>query len=287
MSEFRVMRRRDHGFAAGFVETDDGAHIYVEQAGRGKPVLFVHGWTMSGRFWRRQFEGLVNDVQVITMDMRAHGNSSKILHGHTVPRYAKDVRSVIESLDLNGVTLIGWSLAGPVVLDYWQNFGSDRLAALGLAEMTPFPFSPEDWNSHALKAYNLDGMNSAFQELQEQRKVFGRRFIDSMFKKGAAPAEEMEWMLKDHLKTPVSVATAIYSDYLIRDYTMVLETVNKPAIVFSGESNALSFGIKMGEYLCSRLPKGQFVPFDHSGHMPFYEEPELFNTSLLKFLRRV
>ena len=172
MGEFRVIRTDPHGFEAGFVETDDGAHIYVEKAGRGRPVLFLHGWAMSRRFWRRQCEELRADFQVITMDLRGHGNSSKILHGHTVPRYAKDVHSVIEALELNGVTLIGWSLAGPVVLDYWQNFDSDRIAALGLAEMTPFPFSPEDWNSHGLKAYNMDGMNAAFQELQDERETF-------------------------------------------------------------------------------------------------------------------
>ena len=126
-----------------------------------------------------------------------------------------------------------------------------------------------------------------FRNFKMSVRPFARRFIDSMFKKGAAPAEDMEWMLKENLKTPVSVAVAIYSDYLMRDYTSTLGTVNKPAIVFSGESNFLCFGIKLGKYICSRLPNGRFVPFAHSGHMPFYEEAELFNSSLAKFIRRI
>jgi non-heme chloroperoxidase len=60
------------------------------------------------------------------------------------------VRAVTEALHLNEVALIGWSLTGPVVLEYWKQFGSDRVKALGLVEMTPFAFSPEPWNSHGL-----------------------------------------------------------------------------------------------------------------------------------------
>lgn len=103
---------------SGVVETGDGALVYYEVTGDGAPILFVHGWTMSGRFWDRQVEGLAPHFAVVTMDLRGHGNSSKVLHGHTVPQYARDVRAVIEALDLHGVTLVGWSLPGPVVLDH-------------------------------------------------------------------------------------------------------------------------------------------------------------------------
>ena len=56
-------------------------------------------------------------------------NSSKTLDGHTIPQYAKDVRAVIDALKLKDVTLVGWSLAGPVVLEYWKQFGADKVKA--------------------------------------------------------------------------------------------------------------------------------------------------------------
>jgi alpha-beta hydrolase superfamily lysophospholipase len=92
------------GKGKGWVVSHDGARIYVEMAGNGSPILppilLVHGWTMSCRFWRPQMTGLSDRFQVVTMDLRAHGNSSKILEGHTMAAYSKDIQAVITALNL-------------------------------------------------------------------------------------------------------------------------------------------------------------------------------------------
>ena len=72
------------GNRTGWVVSPDGARIYVETAGSGTPILLVHGWTMSARFWRYQLAGLSDRFHVVTMDLRAHGNSAKTLEGHTM-----------------------------------------------------------------------------------------------------------------------------------------------------------------------------------------------------------
>lgn len=261
--------------------------IYYDVKGEGPALLFVHGWAMTGKFWQKQTEELAKDFKVVAMDLRSHGNSSKILHGHTLPQYAKDVRSVIETLKLSDVTLIGWSLAGPVLLEYWKQFGKDKLKALGLVDMTPFPFSPADWNTHALRNYNYDQMNAFLTALREKRRDVATTFINNMFKSGQAPDEDMEWMLKEHLKTPTPVAVAIYSDYVMRDYTGTLKTIEVPTIVLAADSNIFKGGIAMGKHVAGQIPKAKFVAFEKSGHMPFYEEPDKFNTSLVEFIKEI
>jgi non-heme chloroperoxidase len=261
----------------GWVVSHDGARIYVEMAGKGIPILLVHGWTMSGRFWRRQTAGLSDRFCVVTMDLRGHGNSSKILEGHTIAAYSKDVQAVITALNLRKVVLAGWSLGGPVVLEHWRRYRDEYVSALALVEMTPFPFSPGEWNTHALKGHNVEGMNSAFGALQEDRRAFGERFINSMFKKGTASSEEMAWMQSEYLKTPTPVAVAVYSDYLMGDYTGVLKTVSVPSLAINGDSPYLSFGPETGRYVADRIPRCRLEVLDESGHMPFYEEPDRFN----------
>ena len=78
------MLKRADGDEIHLVNSSDGGLIYVEIRGTGRPVLLVHGWTMSSAFWVRQKEGLAGDFKVVTMDLRAHGNSSKSLQGHMV-----------------------------------------------------------------------------------------------------------------------------------------------------------------------------------------------------------
>ena len=261
----------------GWVVSNDGARIYVEMAGKGIPILLVHGWTMTGRFWRRQMAGLSHGFRVVTMDLRAHGNSSKILEGHTMAAYSMDVHAVITALNLKRVVLTGWSLGGPVVLEYWRRFGDENISALALVEMTPFPFSPKEWNTHALKGHNVDGMNASFHALQADRDVFGERFINSMFKKGRASSEDVTWMLPEYLKTPSPVAMAVYSDYVMGDYTGVLKDVTVPSLAVYGDSPYLCFGPGTGRYVADRIPQCRLEVLDQSGHMPFYEEPERFN----------
>ncbi len=268
----------------GVVETSDGALIYYEVTGSGPPILFVHGWMMSGRFWRKQVEGLSGEFTVVTMDLRAHGNSSKALHGHTIPQYARDVRTVIESLGLEAVTLVGWSLAGPVVLDCWSHLGARRLRALALVDSTPAPFSPGEWNAHRLRGHAYDQLNATLADVIRDEEGFARRFIDNMFRSGTAPAEEMRWMLAESLKVRAIAAAAIYSDFVMRDYTPVLGTITVPAVVFAGESNVFKGGIAQGRWVAERIPGATFVTSQEGGHLLFYEEPGRFNRELARSL---
>lgn len=82
-----------------YCETPDGAKIYFEDQGQGQPLVLIHGWLCSSKFWVKNVEKLAKDFRVISVDLRGHGNSSKILSGHTISQYAQDVRTVIMHLD--------------------------------------------------------------------------------------------------------------------------------------------------------------------------------------------
>ncbi len=280
-NEFQPIQQNGEGRRTGWVVSTHGARIYVETAGSGPVILLVHGWTLSGKFWLRQLTGLSDRFQVVTMDLRAHGNSSKTLEGHTMECCSEDVQAVITALNLENVVLAGWSLAGPVVLEYWRRFGGGKLSALALVEMTPFPFSPEKWNTHALKGYNFNAMHASFRMLQEDRNAFGEKFVHNMFKGGHAPSEALDWMLTEHLKTPTPAAMAVYSDYIMGDYTEVLKGVSIPSLAIYGDSNHLCFGPKTGRYVADRIPECRLEVLNRSGHMPFYEQPEEFNSLLV------
>ncbi len=57
-----------------FVERE-GIKIQYQDTGQGRPLVFVHGWAMSGVVWRFQSE-LADRYRLITMDLRGHGQSS-------------------------------------------------------------------------------------------------------------------------------------------------------------------------------------------------------------------
>jgi pimeloyl-ACP methyl ester carboxylesterase len=271
---------------AAFFETRDGAKIYYEDRGKGDVILLVHGWMCSSKFWKANIPELAKEFRVVTIDMRGHGYSSKTLGGHTVPQYARDVRALIEHLDLKDVTLLGWSLGGSAVLSYWQQYANDhRLKGFGLIDSNMAPFHPGEWNSHNLKTTQMEGAAALNASFIADRVSYVTTFTNNMFKGGKAPEADVAWITTELLKTPPWIALAIYSDFTLGDYTGVLPKVSVPAIVYGADSNVYKSGIEQARWVAAQLPNGKFVPFEDVGHMLFYQSPGKFNKSLAEFVR--
>lgn len=268
-------------------ETDDGALIYYEVAGKGRPILFIPGWTMTTKLWNKQVRALSKDHQVITMDCRGHGNSSKTLNFHTIPQYARDVHALIEHLKLDDVVLLGWSMAGPVIFSYWEQFGADKIKALGFVDTAPSASPSVPSGAHSGATPDFDDMNQTVGALAGDRVALSSRLIKGCFKDGKASKEEVAWIVAEHLKTPTAVAMAIYSDYALRDYTRTLKTITVPTIVFAGTSPLSKDSIKVGKWMSSQIPNAEFVPFENGGHMLFYEQAEKFNRALAEFIKGI
>jgi pimeloyl-ACP methyl ester carboxylesterase len=271
--------------AAGYLEAEDGAKIYYEDRGTGRPIVLVHGWTCSSRFWRKNVPELEREFRVVTPDLRGHGNSSKTLTGHTIGQYARDVRRVIEQLGLQDTFLAGWSMGGPVVLSYYRQYAMDsRLKAIGLVDTNPFPFSAAEWNSHALRNYNYDGMHAMFAAYAADRGKFAAGFTERMFQQKPSRAD-VDWIVAELLKTPAWIALAAYSDYLMSDLSGTLASANVPVAVFAANSDIFPSGIAMGKALAGMAARGTCVPFEDAGHLLFYEQAQKFNAALAAFMK--
>ncbi len=271
--------------AASYLETNEGAKIYYEDDGEGQPILLVHGWLCSSKFWQKNAPELADEFRVVTVDLRGHGNSSKILTGHTIAQYARDLRQVIEHLELQDMILVGWSLGGPVVLSYYQQYcGDSRLKALGLVDTSPFPFSPAEWNSHALRNYSYEGLNATFATYTADPRKFAVDFTVRMFKQKPSDADA-NWVVAEMMKTPPWIAAAVYSDFVMSDFFKTLPSVKVPVIVFGGNSGVFCNGIAMGKAIADQAPHGTFIPFEDAGHILFYEQPRKFNAALAAFIK--
>lgn len=271
--------------AADYLETEDGAKIYYKDQGEGQPIVLVHGWLCSSRFWKKNVPELAKTFRVVTFDLRGHGNSSKTLAGHTIAQYARDVRELIEHLKLEETVLVGWSMGGAVVLSYYEQYGRDgRVKALGIVDATPFPFNPADWNSHALKNYNYDGMNATFADYTADPRQFAMAFTTRMFKQKPSDAD-MDWVVAEMMKTPAWIAEAVYSDFVMSDHAKSLPAIKVPVIVFAANSGVFGNGIAMGQAIASQVPRGTCIPFEDAGHILFYEQPQKFNAALADFVK--
>lgn len=92
------------------ITTKDGTETYYKDWGKGPMVTFSHGWPLNSDAWDgKMFFLAQNGFCVVAHDRRGHGRSSQVFWGNDMDTYADDLASVIESLDLKDVILVGHS----------------------------------------------------------------------------------------------------------------------------------------------------------------------------------
>ncbi|WP_265128947.1 alpha/beta fold hydrolase, partial [Xanthomonas chitinilytica] len=112
---------------ASTITTADGVQLYYKDWGPkdGPVVTFSHGWPLSSDSWESQMIFLAEQgYRVVAHDRRGHGRSSQPWDGNDMDHYADDLATVIDTLDLKDVTLVGFSTGGGEVARYIGRHGT-------------------------------------------------------------------------------------------------------------------------------------------------------------------
>jgi pimeloyl-ACP methyl ester carboxylesterase len=113
-----------------------GAQLHVVDAGnsKGRPILFIHGFSQCWLSWSRQLSSdLADDYRLVAMDLRGHGLSDKPRDGYSESRlWADDINGVVETLSLDHPVLFGWSYGALVILDYIRHYGEDAIGGVNV-----------------------------------------------------------------------------------------------------------------------------------------------------------
>src|SRR6185436_19265355 len=131
----------------GVVTTNDGVVLRYEEAGSGKPLVCIPGWSQTAAQFKHQLSGLSDRYHVIAIDMRGHGESDKPDHGYRIQRLSADVHEFLTANNLRNVTLAGHSMGCSVIWGYWEQFGRDRVNKLILIDQMPMITTNPIWSA--------------------------------------------------------------------------------------------------------------------------------------------
>ncbi len=257
----------------GYFATSDHVKLHYVEAGQGLPLVFIPGWLISAQIWEPQLEDLSKDYHVVALDPRSQGLSDMTSVGDEPLRQAKDIQELLDHLQLNSVVLVGWSHGGFQVLAYMNEFGTDRLYAVGLV----------DSSLGAASSPVTTGRQAKFlEDLKTDRPNALRGFIWSLFKK-PPPPDFIKDLSQSALLTPPDIALALLNNVFPGDRWQPSVQVLRQIPIFYAVTPKLSF---QANYLAQVSPLAHVEMFENEGHALFVDDAARFNSALRNFLRQ-
>jgi non-heme chloroperoxidase len=275
-------------FPVSTITTRDGTTIFYKDWGAGQPIVFHHGWPLSGDDWDAQMMFfLAHGYRVIAHDRRGHGRSSQTDAGNEMDTYAADVAALAAHLDLRDTVHIGHSTGGGEVTRYVARHGKGRVAKAVLIGAVPPVMVKSAKNPGGLPIEVFDGFRSALvaNRAQFYRDVPGGPFygynrpgakvqpgvVDNWWRQGMAGGIKAHY---DCIKA--------FSE---TDFTEDLQAIDVPVLVLHGDDDQIVPIADSARLSAPLLKKGTLKVYPSLPHGMCTTHPEVINPDLLAFVR--
>jgi len=96
--------------------------VHYESFGRGRPIIFLHGWLGSWRYWMQTMESLAIEHRVYALDLWGFGDSDKSENRFDIENYVSQLAGFITELGINSPILVGHALGAGVAIAYAHRY---------------------------------------------------------------------------------------------------------------------------------------------------------------------
>jgi pimeloyl-ACP methyl ester carboxylesterase len=245
-----------------------GLKTFYEDAGKGKPLLLVHGACSSTRIWVNQLVGLSKKMRVIAIDLPGHGKTEPLNSKGTIERYADHVASFMKEIGLKKAAIGGTSMGGLVIQQLYLKYPHlvEKLILHDTAAKIPTP-------PGVLELYR-----SQFESTQKLLSEIS--FSKKTMKTNPALVKQH---VQDDLKTDRKAATDDYEATAEVDFTGKLGKISVPTLIIMGADDLL-ITASMAQFLHENIKGSKLDVIPDAGHVNMIEKPDEFNKIILSFM---
>lgn len=267
------------------LKTTDGTQLYFKDWGTGKPVLFSHGWPLDADMWDSQMNFLAErGYRVIAFDRRGFGRSDQPWTGNDYDTFASDINDLINHLDLQDVTLVGFSMGGGDVTRYIGRYGTDRVAALVLlGAVTPVFGKMADYP----QGVDLSVFAGIRDGLLRDRAQFISDFATPFYGLNAGQTvsegvltQTLNLALMASLKSTLDCVTAFSET----DFRADIAKVDVPTLVIHGSNDQVVPFESTGKVAAEMIEGSELKVYDNAPHGFAVTHQDQLNQDLLAFL---
>jgi pimeloyl-ACP methyl ester carboxylesterase len=233
----------------------NGIHLFYATIGSGKPVVLLHGGLANSDYWGNQVLALAPHHQVILVDSRGHGRSSRNQTPFGYDLMTDDVVALLDHLHIARADIVGWSDGAIIGIDMALRH-RDRVGRV-------FAFGA---NTNLLGLYKNVEQNPNFA-------AFVKRAAEDYRRLSPTPTEF------DAFNAQISHMWESQPSW----NDAQLKTITTPIEIADGEHDE---GIKLDHtiYMAHTIPHASLLIFPNASHFAFLQDPALFNTAMLEFI---
>jgi pimeloyl-ACP methyl ester carboxylesterase len=268
-------------------ENDTDIELYYEDHGTGKPVVLIHGWPLSGASWERQTDSLLAaGYRVITYDRRGFGKSSQPTEGYDYDTLAKDTWHLLEALNLNDVTLVGFSMGGGEVARYLGKYNNGRVTkAVFMSAIAP-ALRHSASNDEGVDPAIFEGMK---QQIEADRFAFLEGFFANFYNKKLIGGTHIS-DAAIHASFNVATQSSYYAmlncvDAWLEDFRNDIAQIKVPTLVIHGDSDQVLPIEATGQRTAALIPGAQLHVIKGGPHGLNWTHATEVNVALLNFLK--
>jgi non-heme chloroperoxidase len=267
-------------------ENSGSIDLYYEDYGSGAPVLLIHGYPLSHRAWDKQVPALLAaGHRVIAYDRRGSGASSQPAGGYDWDTFAADLNALINTLDLDGVTLVGHSMGTGEVTRYLSTYGSAKVDRAVLIGPIPPYLSQAADNPEGVPANLFDGFR---QSATNDGPAWLKGFLDLFYNVDQFLGNRVS---DEAYRASFNVAVAMSAISTVEsvttwqaDFRADLPKIDVPVLVVQGDADRVLPFDKTGKRLPGLIRDMNLVVIEGGPHAIPWTHSDEVNKALLSFL---
>jgi non-heme chloroperoxidase len=270
------------------ITTQDGTEIFYKDWGTGQPIVFSHGWPLSGDDWDAQMIFFLNHgFRVIAHDRRGHGRSSQTGGGHDMDHYAADLAALTAHLDLKNAVHVGHSTGGGEVVAYIGRHGESRVAKAAIISAVPPLMVKTDANLLGLPKAVFDDLQA---QLAANRSKFYRDLPEGPFYGFNRPGvKAVEATIANWWRQGMMGGAKAHYDGIVAfsqtDFTDDLKKITVPVLVMHSEDDQIVPYAASGPQSAKLLKNGRLITYKDFPHGMPTTQAETINADLLAFIK--
>lgn len=270
--------------------TSDAVDLCYWEAGSGRPLVFIPGWSANGAMYFHLMQLLSKHYHVYVLDVRNQGLSQKVSFGNRIARYAMDVKELSEHLWLDQADYCGWSMGASVMWAYIDLFGTERIRTLSIIDQAPSIYCHADWTEEErLEAgaftTSPERMIASYTGGTSNMLISATRVLERAVDLSSPYFHNVLSLAQAVIKDDMTYTAQVLFDHTTNDWRDVIRTkVDVPTAIFTGEYSDWLHSQRWMNSVIAGSVLHVYKKDEHGDHFLAFKNPEKFATDLRRFL---